>query len=405
MSNQSLARLERETLYRNALERLAGDSAPSVAEVARSIGLSPRQVFRLKAKCRILGPEAVGHGNRGRPSPHAAPDQIHQQVLQIFQDEFADLDITYTQFSEIARDEYAISVSAETIRRWLIDAGLGHKPHRTRRHRRFRLRSARRGDMLFLDGSPHRWFGPDYPRSTLILASDDATGAPLYGLFEAQESLNGCFQALYHVALRWGLPGCLYLDRAGQFTTTRHGGIHRQQSDAQPTALEIAMRRLGTELIFADSPQARGRGERLNRSFQNRLVVELRRAGIATYPAATDYVNEQFIPRYTERFAVAPRNPASGFRPLPAGIDLRRTLCRESTRTVNSDNTIVLHRYRYQLKPPVYVRSLCYCRLTVQEWFDGSVHVVHPHFGEIPNEVIPCAEVQFLAAHARRRGL
>ena len=405
MPNHSSSRLEREALYRNALERLSGDSSPSVAEIARSISLSPRQLFRLKAKCRVLGPEAIGHGNRGRPSPHAAPDRIHQQVLQIFQDEFAAFDITYTQFSEIARDEYAIPVSGETIRRWLIDAGLGHKPHRTRRHRRFRLRSARRGDMLFLDGSPHRWFGPEYPRSTLILASDDATGAPLYGLFEAQESLNGCFQALYHVASHWGLPGCLYLDRAGQFTTTRHGGIHRSQSDAQPTAFEIAMRRLGIELIFADSPQARGRGERLNRSFQNRLVVELRRAGIATYPAATDYVNEQFIPRYTEHFAVAPRNPASGFRPLPAGIDLRRTLCRESTRTVNSDNTIVLHRHRYQLKPPVYVRSLCYCRLTVQEWFDGSVHVVHPHFGEIPNEVIPCAEVQLLAAHARRCGL
>jgi hypothetical protein len=397
--------LERETLYRNALERFSGDSAPSVAEVARSIGLSPRQVFRLKAQCRILGPEAVDHGNRGRPSPHAAPDWIHQQVLQIFQDEFADLDITYTQFSEIARDEYAIPVSAETIRRWLIDAGLGHKPHRTRRHRRFRLRSARRGDMLFLDGSPHRWFGPEHPRSTLILASDDATGAPLYGLFEAQESLNGCFQALYHVASRWGLPGCLYLDRAGQFTTTRHGGIHRPQSAAQPTAFEIAMRRLGIELIFANSPQARGRGERLNRSFQNRLVVELRRAGIATYQAATDYVNEQFIPRYTERFAVEPRNPASGFRPVPAGTDLRRTLCRETTRNVNSDNTIVLHRYRYQLKPPTGVRSLCYCRLTVQEWFDGSVHIFHPHFGEIPNEVIPCSEVASLAANARRRGL
>jgi len=405
MPNHSSSRLEREALYRNALERLSGDSSPSVAEIARSIGLSPRQLFRLKAKCRVLGPEAVGHGNRGRPSPHAAPDRIHQRVLQIFRDEFADLDITYTQFSEIARDEYAIPVSEETIRRWLIDAGLGHKPHRTRRHRRFRLRSARRGDVLFWDGSPHRWFGPEYPRSTLILTSDDATGAPLYGLFEAQESLNGCFQALYHVAAHWGLPGCLYLDRAGQFTTTRHGGIHRPQSDAQPTACEIAMRRLGIELIFADSPQARGRGERLNRSFQNRLVVELPRAIIATYPAATDYVNEQFIPRYTEHFTVESRNSASGFRPVPAGVDLRRTLCREFTRTVNSDNTIVLHRYRYQLKPPACVRSLCYCRLTVQEWFDGSVHVFHPHFGEIPNEAIPCPEVRSLAAYARKHGL
>lgn len=392
-------------MYRAVLDRLTNDDSFSVAEAARSLKLTPRQVFRLKAKCRLLGPDAVSHGNRGRPSPHAVSDRIHRRVIELFQDEFADLNASYAQFSEIARDEYAIPVSAETIRRWLLDAGLGHKPRRSRRHRRFRLRSARQGDMLFLDGSPHHWFGPTHPRSTLILASDDATGAPLYGLFEAHESLNGCFQVLYHVALRWGLPGCLYLDRAGQFTTTRHGGIHRQQSDKQPTAFEIAMERLGVQLIFANSPQARGRGERLNQSFQGRLVVELHRSGISEYQAATKYLNEQFIPRYTQRFAVEPRNPESGFHRVPTGTDLRHTLCRESTRIVNSDHTIVLHRYRYQLTPPACVRSLCHCRVTVQEWFDGSVHVLHSHFGEIPSQLIPCAEVECLAVRARRRGL
>lgn len=216
-----------------------------------------------------------------------------------------------------------------------------------------------------------------------------------------QESLNGCFEAFYHVVQRYGLPHCLYLDRAGQFTTTRHGGVHRSQRDDLPTAFEIAMKRLAVQLIFANSPQARGRSERLNRSFQGRLVAELVYHGIKERPAATRYLNEQFIPRYAHRFAVKPRNPEPAFRAPPSGLDLRTVLCRRLTRVVFSDDTITLHGFRYQLCPPPNCRTLSACRVLVQEWFDGSVHVVHPHHGEVPNESIPSRD---LAAEVQSEG-
>ena len=242
--------------------------------------------------------------------------------------------------------------------------------------------------MLFLDGSPHPWLGPDLPKLTLLLCTDDATGRPLCGIFQPQETLAGCFAVLYHVFRRYGLPESLYLDKASQFTTTRHGGTHRFQRDDQPTHFEIAMQTLAVELIFANSPQARGRGERINGSFQGRLVAELRRAGIKTASAASDYLNQIFIPKYAHRFAVQPKDPASAFRPAPKGIDLRAILCAHHRRNVDNDNTITLRGLRYQLLPSRHTIRLTATDVDVQEWFDGNIHVFHPRAGEIPSRVL-----------------
>jgi hypothetical protein len=243
--------------------------------------------------------------------------------------------------------------------------------------------------MLFLDGSPHLWLGPDLPMLTLMLSTDDATGQPLAGLFAPQETRDACFEVLYHVFCRHGLPNSLYLDRASQFTTTRHGGTHRFQRDDQPTSFEVAMDRLAVQLIFAYTPQARGRGERINGSFQGRLVAELRRADIKTAEAATDYLNRIFIPKYAARFGAKPRNPASAFRKLPPGMDLRTILCAHHYRNVENDNTITLNAVRYQLLPTRRTIQLMASDVDVQEWFDGTLHVFHPRVGAVPARPLP----------------
>jgi hypothetical protein len=404
MSNSTLGRLEREALFYEVISHMLSHPDVTAAKVADLLHLSIRQVFRLKAKVQSPGVTSLEHGNRGQRPANARPDRLRQQVVQLYARSYSKPAYNYAHFTEALADEHSIRLSPETVRRWLIEDGQGQEPQRYHHHRRHRRRCARRGEMLFLDGSPHRWLGTGHPRITLILASDDATGEPCYGLFEPQESRNGCFEVLYHVARQYGLPQVLYLDRAGQFTTTRHGGIHRQQRDDQPTAFEIAMQRLGVKLIFADSPQARGRGERLNRSFQGRLVAELAHQGIQDMSAATVYLNERFIPGYRKRFAVAPRAAEAAFRPVPEGTDLRRTLCAETIRVVTSDNTISMRGFRYQLRPPQSCRTLCFCRVTVQEWFDGTIHVVHPHMGEIPVELIPSdriLKVQYWTRHNR----
>lgn len=355
---------------------------------ARMLRLSRRQVFRLKARVRQLGTQGVRHGNCGRTPANAKPVSLRLRVLEAFREEC--FDFNFAHFAETLADEFAIPLSRETVRRWLRAEGLGPTPHTGHRHRRRRERQPRFGTWLFLDGSPHRWLGPDLPMLTLILCTDDATGQPLYGGLFPQETLAGCFEVLYHVFRHHGLPESLYLDRAGQFTTTRHGGTHRFQRDDRPTHFEIAMQRLAIQLIFARTPQARGRGERINRSFQGRLVAELRRAGITTVEAATDYLNQIFIPKYTARFGGKPRDPVSAFRRLPAGVDLRTILCAHHRRNVDNDNTITLHGTRHQLLPTRRTVRLAATDVDVQEWFDGTAHVFHPRAGEVQAKQLPC---------------
>jgi transposase len=363
--------LQRLSVIKRALSDLSATGA------ATMLRLSPRQVFRLKAKVREQGTRGIIHGNTGRRPAIAKPQAIHHRVLTLYRQEFYDYDITH--FVEALAEECHVPVSYDTVRRWLRAANLG--PHQHRLHVHHRLRRERRprfGEWLFLDGSPHHWFGPDRPQSTLILATDDATGKPLYGLFAPQETLNACFQVLYHVSLQYGLPGALYLDHASQFTTTRHGGTHRFQRDDKPTHFEIAMQTLAIQLIFADSPQARGRGERINGTFQRRLVPELRRAGITEPEPATAFLNDKFIPGITRRFGVVPKDPRSAFRKPPSHLDLRTVLCAKTPRTVSGDNTISYGSQTYQLLPTRYNVSLVGGHVQVQEWFDGSIHVFHP---------------------------
>ena len=353
----------------------------STAVAARMLGLSRRQIFRLKAGVRRYGVDGIRHGNCGHSPVNAKPRQLRRQVVDIYRKDC--FDFNFAHFTETLADEFAISLSRETVRSWLRAEHIGPKQHCCHNHRRRRERKPRFGTMLFLDGSPHPWLGPDLPPLTLLLCTDDATGRPLHGLFAPQETRDTCFETLYHVFRRYGLPESMYLDRASQFTTTRHGGTQRFQRDDQPTAFEIAMDRLAVQLFFARTPQARGRGERINGSFQGRLVAELRRAGVKTAAAATDYLNRVFIPRYAQRFGVKPQDPAPAFRKLPAGINLRTVLCAHHYRNVENDNTITLNGVRYQLLPTRRTIRLAATDVDVQEWFDGTVHVFHPKAGEV----------------------
>ncbi|MEO0070520.1 MAG: ISNCY family transposase [candidate division WOR-3 bacterium] len=359
----------------------------TAASAAKILDLSPRQVFRLKARLRQLGPEGIVHGNRGRTPINAKPKRLRRWVLSLYEKEFSDHTIAH--FSDVLAEEYHLRVGYSTLWRWLHKANLVLSTYHTPSHRRHRERRARFGELLFLDGSPHPWFGLSRPSVTLILATDDATGKPLYGLFAPQETLNACFEVLYHICRKYGIPGALYLDRASHFTTTRHGGIHRFQRDDQLTHFEVALKTLAIEPIFAHSPQARGRGERINGSFQRRLVPELRRKGITDIATATNYLNQIFIPQYARRFGRPPKDPNPAFHHIPNGTDLRTILCVKETRTVANDDTISYKGITYQLLLTRQTPSLVGAKIEIQVWFDNSIHAFYPHLGEIPIRPLP----------------
>jgi len=382
MDESPLRLKEHELVRLRVIETTFSDRA--ARDAAAMLRLSVRQVFRLKARVRAQGARGVIHGNTGRRPANAKAVSLHQRIMELHETQYPKYNDYH--FAEALEEEHQLKVKPETLRRWLRSANIPAKRrhHSQSNHRRRRERRARFGELVFIDGSPHPWLGPALPSRTLILATDDATGMPLYGQFEPQETLAGCFSVFYHVGRRYGLPAALYLDRAGQFTTTRHGGTHVLQRDDKPTHFEIAMQTLAVQLIFADSPQARGRGERINQSFQDRLVAELDHHHITDPARATDYLNRVFIPKYANRFGVKPRDSNSAFRPIPEGLDLRTVLCAKTTREVANDNTISYQGQIYQLKPNTRTVCIAGTKVSVQEWFDGSIHVRHERAGSIP---------------------
>lgn len=356
------------------------DGHTTNAQAAGALGRSVRHVRRLKAKVRSSGPSGVRHGNAGRTPHNKLPDTQRQRILHLAGTLYRDYN--FSHLADALAEEQHILVSDETLRRWLRPAGHGGKVRRYRTHRRRRERRRKEGELLFLDGSPHPWFGAAHEPVCLLLSTDDATGKPLYGKFQPQEDRDGCLEVCYRTFLQHGLPLAYYLDRGSQFIQTDHLAT-RQGLKIPPTAFQIAMKTLHIDLIFAHSPQARGRGERINGSFQNRLVAELVRYGICDCKRATKYLNRVFIPRYCRRFGRPAADPKPAWRPLDPAVHLPSILCAKHTRVVSNDNTVGFGGTLYQIEPPPGRHHLAHAKIEVQERFDGSIRLIHPRFGQL----------------------
>jgi transposase len=363
------------------LLKAALDGHATNAQAAGALGLSVRQVQRYKRRLERLGPAGVRHGNAGRQPANKLPEPLRHKILQLASTTYADYN--FSHMADVLPIEQGIVISDETLRRLLRPQGHGNKPRRGRVHRKRRQRRKKEGELLFLDGSPHHWFGPEYEPVCLLLSTDDATGKPLCGKFQPQEDRDGCLEVCYRTFLKHGLPLGYYLDRASQFITTDHLAA-KEGRKLPPTAFQIAMDTLNIELIFANSPQARGRGERINGSFQNRLVAELVRYGIHDCKRATRYLNQVFIPRYAKRFGRPAADSVPAWRTLNPELNLPAILCAKHQRIVSNDNTVSFAGVVYQIEPPAGRRHLVHAKIEVQQRFDGSIHLVHPKHGELP---------------------
>lgn len=238
-------------------------------------------------------------------------------------------------FHQIAQRDHGVKFSYTLTRRILQESGMVKKKKGRGRHRRRRERRACFGEMVHLDGSTHPWIRRlPALRRTLIQMVDDATSKALYAQFEEGETTLGVFRALATVVEEYGIPMNLYTDRAGwAFETPRAGG---SVDKTNLTRVGEAMKRLGVEHIPSYSPEARGRSERVNRTYQDRLVNELDSAGIVTMEDANRYLREVYLKDHNERFSVEPRDPESAFVPAN-GLDPRTLFYEEEDRMVRKD--------------------------------------------------------------------
>jgi len=275
--------------------------------------------------------------------------------------------------------EVILRVKSRELTVWQAAEILSCTERSVRRYRReiesrgYRLRREPRacfGEMLHLDGSEHAWLAlcPD-EKQTLIAVCDDATKRLLYAQLHDAESTAVVLTALGDVVGTHGIPMALYTDRArwAFFTKTAGGRVEEKH----PTQVGRALVKLGVEHIPSYSPQARGRGERLNRTLQDRLVNELRLAKIRTVEAANRYLREKFIPDYDARFSRTPRDPASAFVPVRS-VELDQVLCHEEERTVGQDNVVSFEGTKLQLSKQPGRRSCAGMRVLVRRHIDGS---------------------------------
>lgn len=337
-------------------------------QAADILGWSPRTVRRWRHRYEQRGYDGLFDRRRGRPSPRRAPLVEVERVLHLYRERYLGFNVRH--FHEIARREHRVRLSYSFVRLALQGAGLVRKRRPRGRHFQRREPRACFGELLHLDGSPHPWLAlVPTARQTMLTVVDDATSWLLYAQLVEAESTETVMGALGEVFRTHGLPMALYTDRAGWAFVTRPAGGPVDKT--RLTQVGRALQRLGVEHIPAYSPQARGRSERMNRTLQDRLVNELRVAGIRTVPAANAYLRATFLPRHHTTFARPPREAASAFVAL-GPVDLNQILCHEEARTVARDNTVVLDGTRLQVAKQPGRATCAGLRVVIRRHWDGT---------------------------------
>lgn len=337
-------------------------------EAAMLCGLSERSVARLTARVRSSGPLGVMHGNRGRRPANQAPEVVEAEMMELIKSRYYDFNIQHAWENLV--EHHGLTVSYDTLRRWCRKHGVGkRKKRRPSKARIARERMSGMGLMIQMDGSTHHWIKRE--KWCLIGGIDDASSTIVGCRFFASEDTFSTLAVLRNIVERHGIPASVYVDRGKAF-----GGIR----DEEQNQFARACGELGITVINALSPQAKGRVERMWRTFQDRLVAELRLAGISTMSKANTYLEEQFIPNYwNKRNTQAPSDPENRFRKLDAKTDLAGIFCKKYIRTIRSGQLIDFRGRTYQLKSPV-VGSIAGDTVTIQESPDGSWRVFYGAF-------------------------
>lgn len=320
---------------RFAVLKQVQDKQLTQSQAANILGISDRQVRNLLAAVKVKGPEGVISKKRGKPGNNRKPLGMKQKVISLMRSKYVDFGPTFA--SEKLQEIDRIKVNAETLRLWMLEAGLWQLKKRKRNTHPPRDRRCCFGELIQVDGSKHRWFGPDGPMVTLLVFIDDATSKITALHFCEQETLNDYFHALDTHLKRFGIPRAIYSDKLKVFN-----------GEKQLSQFQQALKCLEIESILARSPQAKGRVERVNRTLQDRLLKELALREIKNIKEANEYLPE-YLREHNARFPVEPASSFDAHRPLEKDYDLERILCRREERILTKDYVFQFHNRFYKI--------------------------------------------------------
>jgi transposase len=345
------------------------------AAAAAELKVSERQVYRLLAALKVKGDSAVVHGLRGRSSNRKISATREQEAVKILaKDVYRGFGPTLA--SEYLASKHGIVASKETVRQWMVRAGLrGVRRERIEQVHVWRERRHRYGELVQWDTSEHDWLEGRGGKIYLIKMIDDASSR-LFARFVRHDSTEENMAVLQEYLQRFGRPLEFYTDKASLFSVNPRLHYNKHLSgDTPKTQIGRALEELGVGWIAAHSPQAKGRVERSFETAQDRLVKGLRVAGVTTLEQANQYLETEYLPQWKEKFTVAPASADDAHRPLGKDQDLTAILCHVEQRTVTSDYTIRFHSAIYQISPDQVRPRLRQARVRIEQRRSGIIAV------------------------------
>lgn len=349
------------------------DGRLKARQAAQQLDVSRRQVIRLKQRVVRHGNRGIVHGLRGRPSNRRLPILRLREALAILRQPLFEGFGPTLAAEKLAEQGFGLSVTS--LRRAMLGAGLWRARHPQSRHRQWRPRRDCLGELVQLDGSDHAWFEGRGPRCVLIAYIDDATSRILYAEFVDVEDTWTLLRTTRTYLQRQGRPLAFYVDKDSIYKVNRQASIEEDLRDQGPISqFTRAMTDLGIQVISANSPQAKGRVERLFNTLQDRLVKELRLHDIPDKTTANRFLWSVYIPRHNAQFAVVPANTTNAHRSVLPSQHLSRILTVRTERTLANDFTIRFQNRYFQLLPQPGIRPGHI--LHVEQRLDGSFHLL-----------------------------
>jgi molybdenum-dependent DNA-binding transcriptional regulator ModE len=367
MESLEMSKSERRRLEVMSQVRLGKLSLRQASEL---LGRSYRHLKRVWVRYQAEDDAGLVHRLRGRPSNRRGDAELRERVLAGYVAQYGDYGPTLAAESLA---EEGLVVPVQTLRRWLLAAGLWSRQRRTKQHRRRRARKEHFGELVQMDGSHHDWFEGRHSWAVLMVMIDDATGR-IYAQFFAEETLRAAFTMFRDYAGKYGFPQAIYVDRAGIYRSDREPTSAEILAEKEPqTQFGRAMETLQVRLILAGSPQAKGRVERMNSTLQDRLVKAMRQRGIGDLATANKFLEEEFLAPFNVQFGRVPAQAADLHRAVTGELDLPRVLAVHEERVVQNDWTVRWNNAFLQLRRDSGLEPGQ--RVTVCEQLDGRVRL------------------------------
>lgn len=369
MTGEDIIAMTQEELKRLYVVRKAIDRSITQREASQVIGVTLRQAQRITSRVRVEGDRGIINRSRGRSSNRALPDAVKDKALALFKDKYRDFGPTLASEKLFERDK--IKVNDETLRLWLIERGIPYRKRKKRPHRQWRERKERFGQMVQMDGSHHPWFETRGDKCVLMGYIDDATGRP-FARFYTYEGTLPAMDSFKRYIKRHGIPLSVYLDKHTTYKSNGKPSMEDELNNVAPLSqFERALKELSVEVIHANSPQAKGRVERIFNTFQDRLVKELRLEKISSIDEANAFLG-QYLAGYARRFGKQPAKDGDLHRACPKDVDLDRILCIRTERGLRNDFTVAHNKRLYQVLDNVRAK-----RVVVEEYVNGSMKIWH----------------------------